>query len=65
MLSSRGLHAVAVVGDREHDITVAPRERNRDRPAAVLEGVAEELAEDERERRRALPRERDRLERAS
>ena len=52
----------AVVGDREHDVAVALRERDRDVVAAVLERVLEELGEDERERGRALPRERDRLE---
>ena len=49
----------AVVGDREHDVAVALRERDRDVVAAVLERVLEELGEDERERGRALAGERD------
>src|SRR6478609_7788807 len=42
-----GLHAVAVVGDREHDFTVVPGQSNGDRRTAVLERVPEQLAEDE------------------
>ena len=53
---------VAVVGDREHDLAVPLRERDRDVVAAVLERVLEELGEDERERGRALAGERDGLE---
>ena len=52
----------AVVGDREHDVAVPPRERDRDVVAAVLERVLEELGEDERERGGTLAGERDRLE---
>ena len=52
----------AVVRDRQDDVSVALRERDRDVLAAVLERVLEELGEDERERRRALARERHRLE---
>ncbi len=52
----------AVVGDRENDVTVALRERDRDVIAAVLERVLEELGEHEREGGRTLPGERDRLE---
>ena len=37
----RGLHAVAVVGDREHDIAVAPLQGNRDGTPTVLEGIPE------------------------
>src|SRR4051812_14115591 len=49
-----GLHAVTVVGDREHDIAVVPGQRNRDRAATVLECVSEQLAEHEGQRRRPL-----------
>ena len=52
----------AVVRDREHDVAVPPRELDPHRRAAVLERVLEELAEDERERGRAVAGQRDRLE---
>ena len=52
----------AVVGDREHDRAVAQRELDAHRVAAVLERVLEQLAEDERERRRTVAGERDLLE---
>ncbi len=49
---------LAVVGDRQHDLAVPPRKSDRHRRSAVLEGVLEELGEDERERGRLLARER-------
>ena len=53
----------AVVADREHHLAVSARELDVHRVAAVLERVLEELAEDERQRRRAAARQRDGLER--
>src|SRR6185503_2886885 len=52
---------LAVVSDGEDDVVPALRELDRDRAPAVLERVAEQLREDERERRRAVARERHRL----
>ena len=52
----------ALVGDREDDVAVALRELDLDPAGAVLERVLEQLAEDERERGRAVARERDLLE---
>src|SRR5207247_1111098 len=49
----------AVVGDREHDVAVSPRELERDVSPAMLEGILEELREHERQSRRLLPCERD------
>ena len=50
-----------VVGDGEQDVAVPPRELDADGCPAVLEGVLEELAEDEGERGGAVASERDRL----
>ena len=47
---------VAVVGDREHDVAVAPAELDPHVVAAVLERVLQQLGEDERERGRARAR---------
>src|SRR2546427_8910289 len=44
------LRADALVGDREHDIAVAPRELDPNRTGAVLECVLKQLAENKRER---------------
>src|SRR3954469_20214321 len=41
------LDPAAVVGDREHDVAVQARELDAHRVAAVLEGVLEQLREDE------------------
>src|SRR5262245_50783947 len=51
-----------VVRDREHHVAVPLREPDADAVAAVLERVLEQLAEDERERRRAVAGERHLLE---
>ena len=60
---SRGaVDAGALVGDREHDVAVALRELDPHRAGAVLERVLQQLAEDERERGRAVAGERHRLE---
>ena len=56
------VEAAAVVGDRERDVAVALRQLDPHSAAAVLERVLEQLAEDERERGRALAGEGDRLE---
>ena len=57
-----GADTRAVVGDREHDLAVPPRELDPDAIAAVLERVLQQLGEDQCERRRAGARQRDRLE---
>ena len=56
------LDPFAVVRNRQHHLAVSLRERDRDVAAAVLEGVLEQLGEDERDGRGLLSRERDRLE---
>src|SRR5581483_6433970 len=61
-LRRAGGDPAAVVRDREHDLAVATAEVDVDAPAAVLERVAEELGEDERERGRAMAGEEHRLE---
>src|SRR5436190_22734539 len=55
--------AAAVVGDREDDLAVVAVQVDVDVAAAVLERIPEQLREDERERRRAMPREQHGLER--
>ena len=59
---ARVVDARALVRDREHDVAVSLRELDRHRARAVLERVLQQLAEDERERRRAVAGERHRLE---
>ena len=60
--AAHGADTRAVVGDREHDLAVPPRELDANAVAAVLERVLQQLGEDQGERRRASAGKRDRLE---
>src|SRR6185436_21068215 len=58
----RAAEPAPVVRDREQGLAVAPPELDPHAAAAVLERIPDELGEDERERVRPLPVERDRIE---
>src|SRR2546423_9604809 len=50
----RAVDAAAVVGDRQDDVTVVAVQVDMNVAATVLERIAEQLREDERERRSAM-----------